>query len=63
MVEEEQTKEIFLTIELEYVFHTEEKVEEMIKVINNFLKENHYKGCQKKTYKQVVFPLYKSSSD
>ena len=59
---EEATKEIFLTLTLEYVFHTEEKVNEMIRVINEFAKE-HGEGCQKKTYLQEVMPLYKRSRD
>lgn len=63
MVEEEINKEIFLTIKLEYVFHTEKKIEEMIKAINEFTKEHYYEGCQEKTYKQRIVPLYKSSRD
>jgi len=58
----EKTKEIFLTLKLEYVFHTEEKVEEMIKLINEFAKE-HSKGCQRKEYTQDIRPLYKRSRD
>jgi len=58
----ESTKEIFLTLELKYVFHTEEKVNEMIRLINEFAKE-HDEGCQKKTYLQEVMPLYIRSRD
>jgi len=47
----EKTKEIFLTLKLEYIFYTEEKAEEMIRLINEFAKE-HDKGCQKRTYLQ-----------
>lgn len=60
MVVEEQTKEIFLTLKLDYVFYTEEKVDEMIKFINEFAKE-HSKGCQMKVYTQRIQPIYKSS--
>jgi len=59
---EEVTKDIFLTLTLEYVFHTEEKANEMIRLINEFAKE-HDKGCQKRTYLQETLPLYKRSRD
>lgn len=59
---EDATKEIFLTLTLEYVFHTEEKANEMIKLINEFAKE-HDEGCQKRTYLQETLPLYKRSRD
>jgi len=59
---EEATKEIFLTLKLEYVFHTEEKANEMIKLINEFAKE-YDEGCQKRTYLQETLPLYKRSRD
>jgi len=56
----DSTKEIFLTLKLEYVFPTEEKAEEMIKLINEFAKE-HYEGCQRKLYTQDIRPIYKRS--
>lgn len=59
---DEGTKEIFLTLKLEYVFHTEEKANEMIRVINEFAKK-YDEGCQRKTYLQEVMPLYRESSD
>jgi len=59
---EKTTKEIFLTIKLEYVFHTEEKTNEMIKYINEFTKK-YDEGCQQKEYTQKIVPLYKKSSD
>ncbi len=61
-MEYKKTKKIFLTIELDYVFYTEEKVEEMIKIINELIK-GHDEGCQKKTYIQVIVPRYKTPSD
>lgn len=64
MVEKEkvETKEIFLKLELDYVFHTQKKVDEMIKDIIAFAEE-HDKGSQRRKFIQETVPIYKHSSD
>lgn len=58
----EQTQEIFLKLELDYVFHTQEKINEIIKDIIVFAEE-HDEGSQKRKFTQETFPLYRKSRD
>jgi len=55
-------KEIFLKLELDYVFHTQKKVDEIVKAFIAFAKE-HDEGSTKRKFTQETFALYKRSRD